>query len=193
MSLSSRLQLLATRIGSEFKSVRGYSPLDYGLLGWTARPEDASSALVLTAATATMIRMKVAAGGSCGAVKFSVSTAAVLPVGSRIQIYSLAGVLLAQTGDISSQLTSTGDKSAALTAPTVLSVGQEVLVVLYTLTGTGASLRATTAAAALNMGLTSSSPYRASRKTGVTVDLGTVVATDYSTALTQIPLLALGA
>lgn len=169
-----------------------YEPDDHNMLGWTIRPVLVSSQVAITAGTAQMTRIKIVKTGTVNNVYFGVTNIAAGMTSCRIQIYSMAGVLLATTADISTVVTSTGEKVVPLSVPLAVTAGQELMVVVHALGTTGPTIRATVVLPGINYGLTTGSPLRTGRKTGLSAAPTAVVKTEYAAFANQIPLFMLG-
>lgn len=175
--------------GSEYRNPE-FTAEDYGFLGWTVTPDICSTQQAMTSGTALLTRMKTRAAGNVSEILFRVTNAAASLTLARWRIYDTSGALLGETANISGGLT-VGDKVVAITTPFAVTKGQELWVVFYCTGTTGPTITSTAQIPAVNFGLTTSSPVRTGRKTGVTGDLATVVKTDYVGYSNQIPLAVL--
>lgn len=166
---------------------------DQGLLGWTVPAELCSSQVLITAGSAQLTRVKIAKDGTIGNIYYGVQTAGASLTSCAIQIYNTSGVLVATTGSLTAVVTATGEKISALTVPLAVQRDQEYWVVIYALGTTGPTIRATLTVNGINYALTTSSPLRTARKTGLAAAPTAIVKTEYTAFANQIPLFALGA
>jgi len=193
MSVQSELDLAFQEVGKEVKALKAdFSPADHNMLAWTLRPEFVATQVIITAATAQLTRIKIAKSGTITNVYFGVTNVAAGLTSCRIQIFDTTGTLVATTAELTSVVTSTGEKIAALTVPLAVTVGQEYWIVIHAIGTTGPTIRASAALPTINYGLTTSSPLRTGRKTSVTVAPASVTKTDYGIFANQIPLFMLG-
>jgi len=118
-----------------------FLPGDHNNLAWTMDPTIATGiSNGLNPGAVTYALMKVAVGGFVGEINAQVVTAGTgLTAGqNKFAIYDVAGNLLGETADITSNLTATGGKGFPLIAPTRLLKAGELLMVGYLFNGSGA-------------------------------------------------------
>jgi len=172
------------------------TPLDQNMFGWSVPPELCSSQVAITAATAQLTRMKIAKTGTVNNVYFGVTNVAATLSQCKVLVFNTSGVQVAATADMLSgtvtNVLTTGEKVVPFTAPFDVVVGQEYWVVIYAIGTTGPTIRATLTISGINYGLTTSSPLRTSRKTGLTAQPTSIVKTEYVAFANQIPLFMLG-
>jgi hypothetical protein len=193
--VGARLKALAAGSGGGSYLNPEFEPGDQNMLGWTVKPEVCSSQVAITAGTAQLTRIKINKSGTINKVYFGLTNVAASLTSSAISIFNTSGVQVATTGDISSQLLATGEKVISLTSGLAVTLGQEYWVVIHAIGTTGPTIRATLTVSGINYGLTTSSPLRTARKTGLTSAApmpSTVTKTDYQAFANQIPLFMLG-
>jgi hypothetical protein len=196
MTLASRITDLAAAMSAAVNAAKwgvgDWLVTEQKMLAWTVRPEICSSQVAITAGTAQLSRVKVAKAGTITNVYFGVTNVAAGLTSCAVQIYNTSGVLVATTADLSSTVTTASEKVVPLSVPLAVTLGQELWVVMHAIGTTGPTVRATLTVSGINYGLTTSTPLRTARKTGVTVAPTAIVKTDYTAFANQIPLFMLG-
>jgi hypothetical protein len=175
------------------------TPGDQNMFGWSVPPELCSSQVAITQATSQLTRVKITRSGTVGNVYFGVTNVASSLTSCKILIFNTSGVLVSSTAEMLSGTTTnvltTGEKVVPLLTPLDVTAGQEYWVVIYAIGTTspvGPTIRATLTVSGINYGLTTSSPLRTARKTGLTAAPTSIVKTEYTAFANQIPLFMLG-
>jgi hypothetical protein len=168
------------------------TPADQNMLGWTVPPELCSSQVAITQGTSQLTRIKITKTGTISNLYYGVTNVGATLTSCKILIFDTTGTLVATTAELTTVVTSTGEKVTALVTPLAVTAGQEYWIVIYAIGTTGPTIRATLTISGINYGLTTSSPLRTARKTGVTVQPTSITKTEYTAFANQIPLFMVG-
>lgn len=109
-----------------------WGPDDQGMLAWSYDPATAAATTALTAGVVSLVRFRIRVTSTANSLSCGVTTAGSgLTAGQNFMgIYSAAGTLLRNTGDLSTVWNSTGAKIAALTSSVSLTPGYYYLAML---------------------------------------------------------------
>lgn len=170
--------------GSAAAVASGLAPGDHGYLTWTYDPILSSGASNVPAGSIVLAKVKVWDEATVASIALSVSAAGVTLANSFVALFGPTGTRLgvstdqSSTGTGSSNWTTTGVKTIALTAPASVDAGTYFLGILIGSGGTIPTFLRGASSAAVNAGLSAPSLRFSTVGTGLTampssVDLST--------------------
>lgn len=142
------------------------TPADHNLKTWSYDPVLAVNNSTFTAGTAYVVKVKIPAATTITTMNYTVGTAGNTVANAYMALYQ-GGTLLAQSADISSTLTSTGNKTATI-ASTAVAAGYIQIVFWVGSATTVPALARGASSAGMNIGLTGTNLRYSTANTGLT-------------------------